>query len=327
MPPEYGTVEEMMPPEYRLPELPTSSKTFEPARNRNLVNAAEAVYPDIMAKQIIADAHAEVAATVHKIGKNIDPDLFAKAAVKAGKDVDADIVFEVIKDHPDFHQAMYDLADAYAKVQFKPIPPGLEYVMHVEEVELLPPSPKMLQILEAVRLPAPPNLDFDLLERGIEECVECYSRALKARPNKDERTDQINRLRQICESAQQLANRQEDESDWREQLEGQIRRKESELEDLEWEVKLSRPGPELEADYRRQSAFDLLVGVLLPRIFERYFGVKPTFYSNGACARFAEAVLKASKITDKGEAYKRNSIKTSFSRAAKQPQPGVENGR
>jgi hypothetical protein len=167
MPPEYGAVEEpreMMPPEYRAPALPMPSETFEPARNRNLVNAAEAVYPDILAKQIIADAQSKVAATVHKTGKNIDPDLFAKAAAKAGKDVDTDIIFEVIKDHPDFHQAMKDLADAYAKVQFKPIPRGREYVMHVEEVELRPPSAKMLQILEAVRLPAPPNIDFDLLQ-------------------------------------------------------------------------------------------------------------------------------------------------------------------
>jgi len=299
-------IQEMMPPEYGPPELPTSSKTFEPARNRNLVNAAGAVYPDILAKQIIADARAKVAATIHKIGKNIDSNLFAKAAAKAGKDVDADIVFEVIKDHPDVHQAMQDLGDAYAEVQFHPIPPGLEYVEHVEEVELLPPSPEMLQILEAVGLEfAPPNLDFDLLERSIEECVECYSRALKVRPNKDERTGQVNRLRQICETAQQLASllKQEGESDWREQLEDQIRRKESELEDLEWEVKLSKPGTELKAAYRRQSALDLLVGVLLPPIFERLFGVKPTYIESGRTAfyvRFVQAVLRRSGITKKG---------------------------
>ena len=275
--------------------------------SRNLVNAAGAVYPDILAKQIIADSRAKMAATVTKIGKDVDPDLYAKAAAKAGKDVDADIVWEVIKDHPDFHQAMRDLADAYAKVQFRPIPPGLKYVKRVEEVELLPPSPEMLQILEAVSLEfAPPNLDFDLLERSIEECVECYSRALKVRRNNDERMDKINRLRQICETAQQLANllEQEDESDWREQLEDQIRRKKSELEDLEWGARLSEPDRELKAAYRRQSAFDLLVGVLLPRIFERHFGVKPTYMKNGPTAfyvRFVRAVLRRSGITKKGD--------------------------
>src|SRR5260370_494151 len=97
MPPLPRAIQEMMPPEYGPPELPTSSKTFEPARNRNLVNAAGAVYPDILAKQIIADARAKVAATIHKIGKNIDPNLFAKAAAKAGQDVDADIVLDAIK--------------------------------------------------------------------------------------------------------------------------------------------------------------------------------------------------------------------------------------
>jgi hypothetical protein len=302
MPPLPLAIEEIMPPEYGPSELPTSTKTFEPAKNRNLVNAAEAVYPDILAKQIIADAYAKMAATIYKIGKNLDPDLYAKAAAKAGKDVDADIVSEVIKDHPDFHRAMHDLADAYAKVQFHPIPPGLEYVQVVEEVEILPPSPEMLRILEAVGLEfVPPHLDFDLLQRSIEECVECYFRALNARPNKDERTDQVNRLKQICENAQQLANllEQEDESDWREQLEGQIRRKKSELEDLEWEVKLSQPDPELKAAYRRQSAFDLLAGVLLPRIFERHFGVEPTCMKSGPTAfyvRFVQAVLGVFKI-------------------------------
>src|SRR5260370_4088800 len=94
MPPLPRAIQEMMPPEYGPPELPTSSKTFEPARNRNLVNAAGAVYPDILAKQIIADAHAKVAATINKIGKNVAPDLYAQAAAKAAKDVDPDIVFE-----------------------------------------------------------------------------------------------------------------------------------------------------------------------------------------------------------------------------------------
>ncbi len=97
--------------------------------------------------------------------------------------------------------------------------------------------------------------------------------------------------------------KQEGESDWREQLEDQIRRKESELEDLEWEVKLSKPGTELKAAYRRQSALDLLVGVLLPPIFERLFGVKPTYMESGRTAfyvRFVQAVLRRSGITKKG---------------------------
>jgi hypothetical protein len=91
-------------------------------------------------------------------------------------------------------------------------------------------------------------------------------------------------------------------------LEDLIGRCRKELEDLEqgkW-MNPDEASPERKALYQLHSPFEWLVGVLLPRTFKSHFGYDPPFTSNGAYARFAEAVLREFGITkSNGKAYKR----------------------
>jgi hypothetical protein len=100
-----------------------------------------------------------------------------------------------------------DPVNAVEEAQTYPTPSGLKHV-EVEEEEP-PPAPFVHGILKAVGPGlVPPDLNQWQLHRSIEESVEHYFEACKVRSNKDrtEQTSQIDRLKQICEAAQLLAD-------------------------------------------------------------------------------------------------------------------------
>jgi hypothetical protein len=130
------------------------------------------------------------------------------ASVETADERTAEI--EDFKDHPEIKAVLQYLADSYAKWQVYPIPPGLAYVkVQLEEGEVeppLPPSPVVGAIVTAVSGKfVPPDLDESQLHRSIQEGVDIYFEALKAR-SKDDRRDQVDWLKQTCETAQQLAD-------------------------------------------------------------------------------------------------------------------------
>jgi hypothetical protein len=182
----------------------------------------------------------------------------------------------------------------------------------------------------------PPDLDKQKLVTDLASCLAIYSSAVQRRSDKPTK-DRIHRLKSIQKAAKRFERQlmPDDVWDWSDryseceflqsEIEYLIKRLDSEIEDLTWELEWG-PWPDVREAIRRnlnprdlanrwkvRSPFEWVAGHYLPELFRTHFGRKPTFnrrkgVPDSPAIRFIERGLTELGITNRGRPYSRESI-------------------
>jgi hypothetical protein len=182
----------------------------------------------------------------------------------------------------------------------------------------------------------PPDLDKLKLAEDLATCFTGYSSAVQRRSDKPTK-DRIHRLKSIQKAAKRFEGQlmPDDVWDWSDsysecellqsEVEYLIKRLDSEIEDLTWELEWG-PWQDFREAIRRnlsaralanrwkvRSPFEWVAGHFLPELFRTHFGKKPTFsrwkgVPDSPAIRFIERALIELEITNRGRPHSRESI-------------------
>ena len=189
----------------------------------------------------------------------------------------------------------------------------------------------------------PADLDKQKLATDLASCFTVHSSAVQRRSDKPTK-DRIHRLKSIQKAAKRFEGQlmPDDVWDWSDrysesellqsEVEYLIKRLDSEIEDLTWELEWG-PWPDVREAIRRnlnprdlanrwkvRSPFEWVAGHYLPELLRTHFGIKPTFHRrndvpDGPAIRFIERALVELGITNRKRPYSRESIAKALSDA------------
>lgn len=168
----------------------------------------------------------------------------------------------------------------------------------------------------------PPGLDRATLRRNLESGAIWYRTKVQLRPS--ERAKLQRQLRGIKIAAKKLASQLSDDGAWRE-LSAELPLNQDcprailkdLLEAIDRALLRRDGGTGTKNLFKARSPFEWLVGMHLPRVFQRHFGRKPGFSRkdrapSGPYIRFAAQVLTELKVNNRGRPYKLAAIARAF---------------
>jgi hypothetical protein len=189
----------------------------------------------------------------------------------------------------------------------------------------------------------PPDLDKQKLVTDLASCLATYSSAVQRRSDKPTK-DRIHRLKSIQKAAKRFEGQlmPDDVWDWNDrysecellqsEVEYLIKRLDSEIEDLTWElewgpwrdfreaIRRNLSARDLANRWKVRSPFEWVAGHYLPELLRTHFGIKPRFHRrnnvpDGPAIRFIERALVELGITNRKRPYSRESIAKALSDA------------